>query len=156
MLIRLFADFFLSSQVLAAVYFIITTNYEKLHNYILGIFNPTSHPVFDHNLHRLLRDKCFTLKLCVKSKPQKQPFTGVLLELFWKILQESTCNGVTLIEWQVSYNFVKKEAPTQVFSCELGEIFQSIFFTEHTWANVSKTTRGTLEIYRNTTLDLTF
>ena len=28
-------------------------------------------------------------------------------------------------------NFIKKETPTQVFSCEFSEVFKNIFFTEH-------------------------
>ena len=30
-------------------------------------------------------------------------------------------------------NFVKKEIPAQVFSCEFCEIYKNIFFTEHLW-----------------------
>ena len=32
---------------------------------------------------------------------------------------------------------VKKEALTQVFSCEFCEIFKNTFFTEHLWATAS-------------------
>ena len=30
-------------------------------------------------------------------------------------------------------NFIKKKTPTQVFSCEIWEIFKNNFFTEHRW-----------------------
>ena len=33
----------------------------------------------------------------------------------------------------MTYNFVKKETPTQVFSCEFFEIFKKIFFIEYLW-----------------------
>ena len=34
-------------------------------------------------------------------------------------------------------NFIKKEIPTQVFSCELGEIFKNTFFVQNLRATVS-------------------
>ena len=34
---------------------------------------------------------------------------------------------------------IKKETPTQVFSCEFGEIFKSSFFPEHLRETVSAT-----------------
>ena len=34
-------------------------------------------------------------------------------------------------------NFIKKETPTQVFSCEFYEIFKDNFLTEHLQATVS-------------------
>ena len=34
-------------------------------------------------------------------------------------------------------NFIKKETPTQVFSCEFYEISKDTFFTEHVWATAS-------------------
>ena len=33
----------------------------------------------------------------------------------------------------MTYNFVKKETPTQVFSCEFFEIFKKTFFIEYLW-----------------------
>ena len=32
------------------------------------------------------------------------------------------------------YNFIKKETPTQVFSCEFFEIFKNTGFKGHLWA----------------------
>ena len=32
-----------------------------------------------------------------------------------------------------AYNFIKKETPAQVFSCEFCEISKNTFFTEHLW-----------------------
>ena len=34
-------------------------------------------------------------------------------------------------------NFIKKETPTQVFSCEFCEISKNTFFTEQVWATAS-------------------
>ena len=34
-------------------------------------------------------------------------------------------------------NFIKKETPVQVFSCEFCEISKNTFFTEHLWATAS-------------------
>ena len=34
-------------------------------------------------------------------------------------------------------NFIKKESLTQMFSCEVCEIFKNTFFTEHLWATAS-------------------
>ena len=36
-----------------------------------------------------------------------------------------------LLTLNIAYNFIKKEALTQVFSCEFFEIFKKNFFTEH-------------------------
>ena len=46
-------------------------------------------------------------------------------KVFFKIfqnLQKNTCVGVSLL---------KKETPTQVFSCDFREIFKKTFFTEY-------------------------
>ena len=48
--------------------------------------------------------------------------------------QEDTCVGVSfLIKLEVSGNFVKKEALTQVFFCEFCEVFKNIYrtYAEH-------------------------
>ena len=56
-------------------------------------------------------------------------------KMFLNILQnsqEKTCARVSfLIKLQASCNFIKKETPTQVFSCEFCEISKNTFFTEH-------------------------
>ena len=36
-----------------------------------------------------------------------------------------------------AYNFIKKETPTQVFSCKYCKIFKSTFFEEHLQATAS-------------------
>ena len=38
----------------------------------------------------------------------------------------------------LAYNFIKKEALAQVFSCEFCEIFKNIYSTEHLWATASE------------------
>ena len=40
---------------------------------------------------------------------------------------------------KVSINFIKKETPTQVYSCEFCEIFKKNYFTEHLPTCASKT-----------------
>ena len=35
------------------------------------------------------------------------------------------------------FNFIKKEALAQVFSCEICEIFKNTFFTEYLWTTAS-------------------
>ena len=54
-------------------------------------------------------------------KVQKQP-----PEVFLKVpqySQENTCARVSFF-----FNFIKKETPTQVFYCEISEIFENTFF----------------------------
>ena len=36
-----------------------------------------------------------------------------------------------------AYNFIKKEALAQVFSCEFWEIFKNTFSTKHLWTTAS-------------------
>ena len=58
-------------------------------------------------------------------------------KVFLEILQdsqESTCARVSL---SMACNFIKKEALTQVFSCEFCETSKNTFFTEHLRTNVS-------------------
>ena len=42
-----------------------------------------------------------------------------------------TCVVVSCIKvqapWPIVFNFIKKETPTQMFSCEICEVFQNIF-----------------------------
>ena len=48
--------------------------------------------------------------------------------------QKNTCARV----WAEAYNFIKKEALTQVFSCEFFKISRNTFVTEHVWATASE------------------
>ena len=51
--------------------------------------------------------------------------------MFYKTSQNSqvsTCAGASRLE---VYNFIKKETPTEVFSCEICETFKNSFFTKH-------------------------
>ena len=46
-----------------------------------------------------------------------------------------------LFQWSCrpqDWNFIKKEALAQVFSCEFWEIYKNTFFTERLWTTVSK------------------
>ena len=45
-------------------------------------------------------------------------------------------------------NFIKKEAPTQVFSCEYCEIFRTAFFIAHLWG-LLLSKGGTEKIFYN-------
>ena len=55
-----------------------------------------------------------------------------------KIPQEYSCARTSLlIKFQVAWNFIKKEALSQVLSCEFSEIFKNTFFTEHVWSAAS-------------------
>ena len=49
-----------------------------------------------------------------------------------QISQENTCIGVFLNKFAgfQKCNFIKKETPTQVFSCELSELFKNNYFVE--------------------------
>ena len=49
-------------------------------------------------------------------------------KMFLKISQNSQGNSCARVS---SYNFIKKETLTQVFSCEFCEISKNICFTEH-------------------------
>ena len=42
--------------------------------------------------------------------------------------QDNTCARVSILIKSLFYNFIKKETPTQVFSCEFCEIFKNNFF----------------------------
>ena len=44
-----------------------------------------------------------------------------------------------MLESASAFNFVKKDTPTQVFSCEFYEFSRTPFFTEHLWITVSDT-----------------
>ena len=44
-----------------------------------------------------------------------------------QILQENTCVGVSTAGLQLYW----KQAPTQLFSCEICEIFKNTYFVEH-------------------------
>ena len=45
--------------------------------------------------------------------------------------QENTCTRVSF------FNFIKKEALAQVFSCEFCKISKNTYFTEHLWSTAS-------------------
>ena len=51
-----------------------------------------------------------------------------------------TCTRVSfLIKLQASVcNFLKKETPTQEFSCEFCKILRTPFFSEHLWTTASR------------------
>ena len=59
-----------------------------------------------------------------------QSFRDVLqkgvLKNFTRNSQENTCNGVSFLS--AASNFIKKETPAHVFSCELYKILKNILF----------------------------
>ena len=58
-------------------------------------------------------------------------FVDVCSEKFRKIHRKTPVPGSFLIK------LLKKEALTQVLSCEFCEISKNVFFTEHLWATAS-------------------
>ena len=74
----------------------------------------------------------------VTTQRQSPVWLYSMKKMFLKLLQnllENTCARVSfLIKLQVeAYNFIKKEALAQVFSCEYCEVFKNRFFMEHLW-----------------------
>ena len=55
-----------------------------------------------------------------------------VLKDFAKFTGKHLCRSLFLNELGSPCNFIKKEIPTQVFSCEFCKIFKNTFFTEHT------------------------
>ena len=55
---------------------------------------------------------------------------GALKKVFLKISQNPTPVSESLFSGQ-GCNFIKQETPTQGFSCEICNFFQSNFFAEH-------------------------
>ena len=74
--------------------------------------------MLNFNLYRRSRPEVFYEKVFLKISNNSQ---------------ENTCPRASLlIKLQASFcNFIKKETPAQVFSCEFCEIFKSTFFTEY-------------------------
>ena len=52
--------------------------------------------------------------------------------LCWSLFFNQACNFIT------KGNFITKETPTQVFSCEFYEVFKSNFFIEYLWGSTSE------------------
>ena len=59
-----------------------------------------------------------------------------VLRNFTKFTVKQLCRVSFLIKLQAC-NFIEKETPPQVFSCEFFEISKNIFFTEQLWATAS-------------------
>ena len=73
------------------------------------------------------------------SNPESVTRRWSVKKVFLKIsqnLQEYTYARVSLII-KLQANFIKKETPAKMFFCELCEIFNNIFFTEHLWAKAA-------------------
>ena len=51
--------------------------------------------------------------------------------------QENTCARVSFLIKLEAFNYIKKETPVQLFSCEFCEIFKSTFFTIPLWVTAS-------------------
>ena len=58
-----------------------------------------------------------------------------VLRNFTKFTGKHLCR--TLFFKPKACNFIKKETPAQMFSCEFCEIFRNTFFTEHLWKTAS-------------------
>ena len=72
-------------------------------------------------------DKCDDGKLFQKQPPEMFCKKGVLKSLAI-FTGEHLCRRLLLIKLQAC---VRKETPTQVFSCEYCEIFKNTYFEEH-------------------------
>ena len=57
-----------------------------------------------------------------------------VLRNFAKFTGKHLCQGLFFNKVAGVWNFIKKEALAQVFSCEFCEISKNTFFTEHVWA----------------------
>ena len=68
-----------------------------------------------------------------RSSCSQMFFKIVVLETSANFTEKHLCLGLFLIQLQVSglQLFLKKETLTQVFFCEIFEIFKNTFFTEH-------------------------
>ena len=76
--------------------------------------------------------------ICYSLSPEATVQRCSLNKFFWKVVEneeENASVGVALIT--VLVNVTKKEALTQVFSCEFCEMFQTRFFAEHVRATAS-------------------
>ena len=64
-----------------------------------------------------------------RSSHRRCSLKKVFLKVLW-ISQENICVGVRKTSaW--SCNFTKKETPTQMFSCEISNIFKNSYFEKH-------------------------
>ena len=78
---------------------------------------------------------------------------GVLQKKF--LLKISKIDRKTVINYQVC-NFIKKEIPTQVFSCNFCKFFQNTFFTEHFLATASARYIGSFYFHAIEMFDATY
>ena len=71
---------------------------------------------------------------CFRSNYQGCSVKKGVLRKFAKFTEKHLCQGLFFNKVVGACNFIKKEALTQVFSCEFCEISKNTFFTEHVWA----------------------
>ena len=78
-----------------------------------------------------LFNKVATEKTCnfIKKTLQQRYFPVDFVKIFKGSVLQNICKR--LLIWLPACNFVRKETPVQIFSCEICEIFKNAFFTEH-------------------------
>ena len=60
------------------------------------------------------------------------------------------------VRWRKTCNFIKKETPTQLFSCRFCYILKNTFFTEHLWVTTSDHGRCDIKKADNTDASVFF
>ena len=90
------------------------------------------------SLKKTIRCRCFFVSfekyiehLWVIASERSRHRRCSIEKLFLKILQNSQENTCIEVSYLITCNFIKKENPTQVLSCEFCESFKNTFFTEH-------------------------
>ena len=61
-----------------------------------------------------------------------------LLRNFTKFTGKYLCQSLFFNKVALACNFIEKETPAQVFSCEFCEISKNTFFAEHLWKTASE------------------
>ena len=83
--------------------------------------------------------KVFCKRYMFRSSHQRCSMKKGVLRNFKKYTGKHLCQGLFFqkVAGLRLSNFIKKETPVQVFSCELCKISKYIFFTEHLWMAAS-------------------
>ena len=74
--------------------------------------------------------KSTKINLLYRSSHQTCSLKKVFIKNFTKIIG-NTCVSVSFLMKPEACNFIKKETPTKIFSCQFCESFKNTFFTKH-------------------------
>ena len=69
--------------------------------------------------------------LQIKSRHRRCSVKKGVLKNFTNFTRKHQCWSPFFNKVAGAYDFIKKETPTQVFSCEICEIFKNTYFEEH-------------------------